>query len=231
MSMSVKKVSGMLKQGLLILRQNLPFYIAGFLVVFALRRYYSVAGADGMGWLLYPTALWSKALSGVPFERAAGVGFINHQVKFIIAPSCSGIRFMLITYSALLYSFVHRMATTPLKSAWAVLCLGVSYLFTILVNGVRIVLSLHLLNPGTRPEWIGPETLHTYEGAALFLVSLFILYQAADHSSRLLTGAPGQVRQGRRAAEAALGYSAPVLWYLFFLLAIPMLNRLLLLWR
>ena len=214
------------------MRKNLPFYIAGFLAVYVVRRFYATATSEALDWLLRPTARLASLLSGVPFERTPGLGYVNHHVRFIIAPSCAGVRFMLITFSALLYSFVHRMKSVPLKCAWTALCLCLSYWFTILVNGVRIVLSLHLLRPADKLEWLGTERLHTIEGAVLFLGSLFVVYQIADFATGSRPPLPG--RQGRAGAFPAIALrntlrlTAPVLWYMFFMLLVPLLKRLIL---
>ena len=209
----------------LFLRQNVVFYLAGFLIICAFRHAFWEATSDGLDWLLYPTARWVQWIGGIPFERAPGAGYVNHHLRFIIAAPCSGIRFMMITFSALLFSFVHRFGAKTQKSAWAALSLGLSYLFTIVVNGVRMILALGYPAPAFGYGWAAPEKYHMLQGMSVYLLSLFAIYQIADHA----TGKRGASRRGKSGggvlAGAARACAAPVFWYLLFMLAIPALNR------
>ena len=89
------------------LRHNSIFYITGFLLIFCMKYYYSRAGAPELKWILAPTAGWVSLLSGIPFEYMCETGYVNHDLKMIIAPSCSGMQFMMITAAMLIFSFVH----------------------------------------------------------------------------------------------------------------------------
>lgn len=90
-----------------IIRDNIPFYLTGLALILSMKYFYSRAGASQLLWLLAPTAGWVSLLSGIPFEYVHDIGYVNHGMKIIIAPSCSGMQFMLITAAMLIFSFVH----------------------------------------------------------------------------------------------------------------------------
>ena len=207
------------------------FYLIGFIIIIGIKYYYSKASCEELVWILSPTAWWVRFLSGIPFKWESHIGYINHELKFIIAPACSGVQFMTITFATLLYSFVHRMATMKKGFYWIVLSLGLSYLLTIFVNGIRIVISIHLLSKNIGGGWMTPERIHTIEGTAVYFVSLLIIRRLVDCVSRKIAGIPGtglcHIRSGWTGKPAAISIRRsipPMLWYFSITLGIPLLN-------
>ena len=94
-----------------VLKENLIFYAAGFVVLSCLKLFYSRAGSDELRWILAPTARWAGSLGGISFAYEAQQGYVNHELRFIIAASCSGVQFMLVSMAALIYGCIHRMKT------------------------------------------------------------------------------------------------------------------------
>jgi len=126
------------------------FYLAGLLLILGIKYFYSNAGSNELVWILAPTSWWVRTLSGFSFEYEPFVGYVNHKLRFIIAPSCSGVQFMIITMTVLIFSFIHRMDNNKKRLLWFSCSLILSYPVTILVNGIRIVLSICL--PRLLPE-------------------------------------------------------------------------------
>lgn len=232
-----------------LISQNRIFYLIGFLTVFGLKYCYSRAGCDELVWILTPTARWVRILSGIPFYYAPQIGYINDEYRFIIASSCSGIQFMLITIATLTYSFVHRMNTRKKGYLWLALSVACSYLLTIFVNGIRIILAIHL--PVYIQKWgilsgvLSPGQLHTSIGVVVYFTALFIIYHIAGHASQLLAdstrlwfisaiqrrkGHPSQIstdpaaNQESSCRQTLRKYLPPVFWYFFIALGIPFLN-------
>lgn len=222
--------------------QNWIFYLIAFTAVFGLKYFYSRAGSSELQWILAPTAWWVGILSGIPFENIPDIGFVNHSLRFIIAPSCSGLQFMSITVAALICTFVHRMKTAKGKLVWTVLCLGFSFLFTVFVNGIRIVfaiyLPLYLFKAGVPDGWLTPERLHTAIGVVIYFTSLSAVCRGAEYVSRK-AAAPSrsaQVPVDRRnptdsqspagsLRQTLRGFVPPMFWYFSIVLGIPLLNR------
>ena len=226
-----------------ILRQNGIFYLTGMLIILGIKLFYSKASVPDLKWILAPTSLWVRILSGIPFDYEPGSGYVSHSFRFIIAPSCSGVQFMLIAAATLLYSFVHRMPTRKKGICWTILSFLISYIYTILVNGLRIVLSIYL--PLALPQnmwdngWMTAERLHTITGAVVYFTALFILYRPAGNLAVLIAGKPEEiqtetgrteapVRQTGRFSSPILGTLRkclpPVFWYFAIALGIPFLN-------
>lgn len=218
-----------------LIRHSWLYYLAGLIILFTLKRYYSGAGSDELRWILAPTAMWVRLLGGISFEYVPQAGYVNHAIRFIIAPSCSGVQFMMIAIATLLFSFVHRTRTWRGGAAWVAGSLGASYLFTIFVNGVRIVTAIYLpplletMRAGhpLSGRWLTPERLHTAIGVVIYFSSLFVIYRAADHFSRAvsdvkISGCTGIVSESTDTAPA--WPLAPVFWYFFITLGVPFLN-------
>ena len=46
-----------------LIRRNIPFYLAGALLLLGMKYYYSRGDPDSLSWILAPTARWVSALS------------------------------------------------------------------------------------------------------------------------------------------------------------------------
>lgn len=197
--------------------KNWMYYSIGLIICFGLKYYYSKAGSDELEWILAPTAWWVKVLSGVPFERDPHLGFVNHALQFIIAPSCSGINFMIITFSTLLFSFLHRMGTVMGRLLWLAISLGLAYVLTVLVNGFRIILSIWFLGLDIYNGWITPERVHMLEGTVIYFVSLFVIYSIAGEITKHFTPGTGK--------SHGFKWISPLFWYLSVTLGVPLMTR------
>lgn len=202
-------------------------YIAGLAAVLGVKCFYSGAGSDALGWVLSPTAWWVRVLSGIPFEYVSGVGYVSHRFRFIIAASCSGVQFMIIAFAMLVFSYVHRMGTVKRGFAWIAFSALFSYLFTIFVNGFRILLSIYLpawLGPEALSGWLTPERLHSAIGITIYFTSLALLYHGAGYAFGKILSPPAKSRTGFLAAGIR-SFLSPLFWYFAIVLGIPFINR------
>lgn len=232
-----------------ILKQNYIFYLTGFLVIFSLKYFYSNAGSDELTWILTPTTRWVSILSGISFTYISGTGYVNHNLKYIIAPSCCGIQFMIITIAMLIFSFVHRMKRKGVF--WTLGSIVLSYPITVFVNGLRIILAvyipLYLEDLRFYSHILTPDRLHTFIGTVVYFTALLIIYHLADSFSLKISSFPKTAFPPAKAAIAEAGFAKPcmekagkssdccrqliriclppVFWYLFIVLGIPFLNR------
>lgn len=186
-------------------------YIAGY------------SGADELKWMLTPTAWWVSVLSGIPFFYAPQIGYVNHSFQFIIAPSCCGISFLLICIATLLYSYLHRMKNARQRCAWFLWSVGFSYLYTIFINGLRIVLSIRLPLRLCRTDFfdrfMSPGTLHTAIGVTVYFSSLLCIYAVSGYISRRMSGCSASRTSGIRK------WLLPFFWYFTIVLGVPALGR------
>ncbi len=219
------------KKGINFLRQNFIFYLAGALIILGLKCYYRQAGCDSLLWILAPTARWVQFLSKIPFTYLSGTGYVNHSLRLLIAPSCSGVRFMTITFATLVFSFVHIIAATEKPGSffgkmrgfcWIAVSAFLSWLFTVFVNGLRIItaicLPMHLEEAGLMKGILTQDRLHTMIGIAVYFISLLTIYR--------LTGWLIQRRVKTVFVPTLLRKCAPpVFWYFVLTLGLPFLSR------
>lgn len=217
------------------IRQHWYCYLIGGLITAGLKYFYSQAGCEALIWVLAPTARWAGALSGLSFSYLPDMGYVNEAHRFLIAASCSGLQFMIITIATLIFSLAHRM-----KTPWQRICLiGLSllsaYFVTILVNGLRITLAIYLpaviFQENTPGGWLTPDRLHTLIGIAVYFTALCLIYRMADHAVSFITNKTGTAEDcaglphaGDTAAALIRNLLPPAFWYFFIALGVPFLN-------
>lgn len=205
-------------------KKPLISYILGLLIVISLKLYSDRAGSDELLWILRPTAWWASILSGLTFTYEQGVGYVNHSLRFIIAPACAGLHFLMIACLMLVWSFVHRIDSQKKQLQWTMLSLPASCLITIFVNGIRITLSIILPPLLQKPESIikniSSGQLHTAIGTFVYFLSLLVLYWAGDQLSQRI----GK-KETKEKEQFIWKKLFPILWYLGPVLGLPFLSR------
>lgn len=212
-----------------ILKSNGVFYAVGLAAAFAMKLWYSRAGIGDLDWILAPTTWWVQLLSGIDFKKVPGVGYINHNYEFVIAPVCAGINFMIIALSTLVFSFMHRMGNVKSKITWMIMSIVAIYPYTIIVNSLRIIPSIYLLQMDFYSGWLTPERVHTMEGTLVYFAALLFLYHIADKASIRLSpehasGAVRTTEPSKPVLYSILKWSLPVFFYFAITLGIPFLN-------
>lgn len=200
-------------------------------ITFIMRTCCQVTDSDALIWILGPTTRWASILGSIPFEYLPHQGYVNHFYRFLIAPSCSGIRFMTITFLMLVFSFLHQISSVRIGYLWFTISAAFSYCTTVFVNGIRIVASIYLPIPleqaGVLNGWLDPDRLHTLIGTVVYFSSLCVIYLVASfifqhgfiHATEKNTKtAPDNLRHG-------LKLLIPAFWYLLTVLALPFLRR------
>ncbi|HEY3494672.1 MAG TPA: exosortase K [Polyangiaceae bacterium] len=174
----------------------------------AAKALYSNASAEELGFLLLPTAWGVELASGQPFLFERGAGYVNQQLGIAIAPACSGMNFLIIAFATLVFGFLPRCEPLRQKLAWFGASALLAFAATVLVNTLRISLSLGeraLVAEG----WLSAAQVHRATGVGVYLGGLLALYAAVD---RLFRRSPG----------GAKGYLVPLFFYVGLTLAIPL---------
>lgn len=214
------------------LRPDLPFYLLGLLLLLGIKYFYSGAGSDELLWILSPTTGWVELLSGIPFVYENGTGYVNHSLRLLIAPSCSGVQFMLIAFATLLFSFLHRIGNACIlkKGLWFIASLSLSWILTVFVNGLRIIAAIYLpyyvKDINFVQRLLPPDRLHTVIGIVVYFISLLTVFQLTEYAFR------------RHSESSRTGFGTaspwtlllrkcvpPVFWYFLIVLGLPFLNR------
>ncbi|MDE7132897.1 MAG: exosortase K, partial [Lachnospiraceae bacterium] len=219
---------------------NRILLMASAVIALVMCYFCRTSDSDALTWILTPTAWWVSILGGNPFEYLPHQGYVNHLWQFVIAPSCAGCRFMLITFLMLVFSFgKSESARGPAKQwAWFGFSLVFAYVSTILVNGIRIVASIYLPVVLERKQlmvgWLTPDKLHTLIGTVTYFISLCVIYLLALSIHQRIferiqweSGKAVEAFSGDVSACAIQHRSltAPAFWYLMVVLALPFVKR------
>lgn len=200
-----------------------PYFMAAIVAV-GLKYQYSRAACDELLWILRPTADVVGWLSGLSFIHDASAGFVNMGRGIAIAPACSGVNFLIISYVMSFFSFAghyNRMG----RWLWLAVTLSCAYFLTIVVNSIRIFLSIESITHGIHLGWLTPERIHRIEGVVVyfFFLSLYYLgmkWLAEAHDARK-EASGGSGRGGGKVVFIGVG---PFFWYLLVALVVPVLT-------
>lgn len=149
------------------------------LVVWGLKRHYSDARADELGWILSPTAQLVSLVSGTPFVLAPGEGYVSHERLFLIEKSCAGINFMAAAFAMLVFTLFRRVTSTVSSVGVLVGSLLAAYLAAVLVNTTRIAVALWLSGRPLAASSLTASDLHRFEGIVVYFAGLTLLYEVA----------------------------------------------------
>jgi len=175
-------------------------------LAFAVKAFYSHAGADELLWVLAPSAWLARVVGGIDLVYEHGAGFISHAHRLVVGPACAGVNFLVICFLCLYFSFAQRVTS---RTRWLVSCLPIAFAATIVANGLRIAVSAHLWDADIYGGWVTPEVTHRLAGVAIYYASLLTLYCVVESSI------------GTRAPRVA-----PLLWYVGISLGVPLAGRL-----
>jgi exosortase K len=198
-----------------------------FLIIAAaavwLKSFYSRAGSEDLGWTLRPTAWVAEAISGTAFSAETGAGWVSHDRRFVIAPACAGINFLIIAWLTAACSGVHRFKSAAEKSLWLSVSVISAFGLTVGANGLRVVLSILLYDTGAHIGPLTPDRLHRVAGASVYLICLYLFHSSISWlSDRWAGGVKMTVpREGRISRRDTL---RPLVWYLAIALGVPLLN-------
>jgi exosortase K len=198
-------------------------YCAAALVAVALKYHYSHASSDDLLWILAPTASIVSWITGVPYLHESGTGFVSPDHRFIIAPACSGVNFMIIAFCTALFSFAHRFRRVSFMTIWLAASLSGAYLVTLCVSSLRIILSIALLEHNVRFGWFTPERIHRIEGIAVYLFTLIAYYSAI---LSVVNRAACDKRGGRSNSllQGIAFIAVPVCWYVAVTVGVPLIT-------
>ena len=144
--------------------QNSIFYVLTLLIAFGLKYHYSRASSEDLIWILGPTARVVEHISGIPFEKESGTGYINPDYRIIIAASCAGVNFLIAAFCMAMYSCIHQIECHRLKFLWLVISFMSAYLVTLAANALRIIFAIVFYQTELTFIWFTSEQIHRLEG-------------------------------------------------------------------
>ena len=184
-------------------RSRLGVLTVAALAIWGMKRYYSDAGADDLGWILGPTARLVGVVTRARFVAAPGEGYFSPERLFLIEKSCAGINFMIAAFGMLTFARLHRVERALSGARVLAVSVAASYAAAVIVNATRITIAMWLAaHPVARSTFTAAE-VHRVEGIAVYFGGLALLYQLASGSRRMLL---------------------PLVWYYAVTLVIPIAN-------
>jgi exosortase K len=152
---------------------------AALAVVVAGKLHYSAASPGALRWILAPTAGMVSAVSGGNFVYEAGVGWVDREATFIIAPACAGVNFALAAFLALTLGGLAGMRTWRAAAVRLAAAAVLAYSATLIVNTLRIVLAIALHRGAIELGGLDRAEVHRVEGILVYLCGLCALYALA----------------------------------------------------
>lgn len=192
-------------------------YLSTVVIMWMLKQHYSSASAEQLRWVLHPVAGLAAWLGGSDYAWEAGIGYVRSDHRFTIAPACAGLNFMLMTFGLTVSAFLHQCRSNAGRIAFTTGALAGAYLLTLLVNALRIVLSVKLYELEIAWGWLPPERLHRLAGVAVYFSALGLYYGALK---RIITR-----KCTRFPCHPKIYTLLPWGWYVVGALAVPTVNR------
>jgi len=227
--MMTEKMSNRILDHLL---RNSIYYILILLIAWGLKYQYSRAGSEELFWVLAPTAGLVELISGVQFENEAHTGFVSQGYRFIIAPACAGINFLIIAFCMATFSGMHALERHRAKLFWLGTGFLSAYVLTIVVNTFRIIVSINTYMADIQLGWLTPSRIHRLEGVVIYFFFLSLFYMIINKAIyRFRGGVAGKKPATGRADVTRTNYIGwicagliPYSWYGFITLGVPLVN-------
>jgi exosortase K len=152
------------------------------LAAWALKRHYSRAGAEDLGWILEPTARVVGWLRGETLTFRPGAGWTAADGSWVIEPACAGVNFLILVAIVAVLGFAHRLRSPGKRLrriSWWLGAFAGAYLLSLAVNALRILAAVELYRRDLGP-WLTPDQAHRLLGTVLYLGALWAVYAVLD---------------------------------------------------
>lgn len=132
---------------------------------------------DSLQFLLYPTQKLVGFFLGLNFNYTSEMGYLCSTMPIAIEKSCSGINyFNVVTVVSIICLFAYLSKVRIPKLLMLVPALIVfGYIFTVLVNAVRIIIGIKLQAFAFNHSWFPNHFMHELVGV-FYLIVFIVLY-------------------------------------------------------
>jgi len=149
--------------------------VVALALAWLLKYHYSRASAEDLRWILAPTTWLTSWLVHGEFALQAGQGYLSREQSVLISPACAGVNFLIVALLSLVLGFGQHFRSFRQRGAWLAASLGLAYLTTLLVNALRIALSVAVAHLATRVTGLSFQSIHRLLGIVVYLAGLLSL--------------------------------------------------------
>ena len=199
---------------------RIMMFIISLVIAWGLKYHYSRSSSDDLLWILAPTAYLVQMTGDMTFEKEINTGYVNDESGIIIAPSCSGVNFMIIVFCLSACMGLKKIKTTTAQFTWVIVSVVSSYIYTLLVNTFRISLSIYSIRTEFLQTWFSRDTVHLLEGVLVYFIFL-LLY---NHLLNKIIN-PDSGKFPVKPVMLIKRFLLPLAIYLSFTLLVPVLNH------
>lgn len=204
---------------------NMPVVLTGtvaLILVYWLKLFYSSASCSQLAWILRPLSILVGFIRGVDFELEQGCGYVSNDGMIIIAKSCSGCNFLIISFCLLVICFLCRANTGRRVPVLAIIpgAAIAAYLMTLVANTFRIVLSVEFYAGAYQLGWLTPERIHCIGGIIIYFTFLCISFTLLNYA---LGWRDRDEPRGRRDCASPY-WLVPLFCYTMLTIVVPLLN-------
>jgi exosortase K len=171
-----------------------------------MKRFYSAASPEELRWILAPTSWLTSLGVNTDFAFRAGEGYLSREQSVLISPACAGVNFLIVAFVSLVLGFSARFTSNSERARWVAISAAASYLTTLVVNALRISLSIAIAHLATRYLGLTFQSVHRLLGIVVYLTGLVALCLTVENwlSSRSRSGLVGAAPGRSRALPVAL---------------------------
>jgi exosortase K len=112
---------------------------------------------------------------GSDFVFRPGEGYLSRELSILVSPACAGVNFLVVAFLSLTLGFERALKTWRDRAAWLAASAVAAYLTTLLVNALRICLSVWLAHLAARVLGLTFQSAHRLLGIAVYLAGLITL--------------------------------------------------------
>lgn len=213
--------------------QNIILCLTALCIAWTLKYHYSIAHAEHLKWILAPTAALAESITGHPFYFETGTGYINQNLRIIIAPACAGVNFLITAFGMSFFCGIFKFSGFQKKCFWLIGCVVVAYIATIFVNAFRIGISIATIAADIHAGWFTPSRVHRMSGIIIYFFFLSGFYHIIQKIIQMLQIRRADLknlsaRQHRpeiRTAQAAVIGLYPLICYWSITILVPWANH------
>ncbi len=188
------------------------FTVVALGLAWLLKHHYSQASAEELRWILAPTTWLTSRFVPGEFAFQAGQGYLSRAQSVLISPACAGVNFLIVALLSLVLGFSGGWIGLRMRAQWLATSVGLAYLATLVINALRIGLSVAVAHLAARVTGLTFQSVHRLIGIFIYLAGLLALCLTVQlwlSSRGVLCRRPSRAG-GNRALLLALGCYASV---------------------